>query len=69
MSSIATGNIISKTYLFGFGSMLGIGSIIIDNNNNDWNTMSDNSKINRMMGYGISSQFLLGTILSYLKKI
>jgi len=67
MSSLATSNIITKTHLFGFGTFLGVSSIIMDSQQNK--CMSENSKINRMIGYGITSQFLLGTILSHLKKI
>ena len=68
MASFLANNIITKTQLFGFGTFLGIGSIIIDSNQNGDNT-SENSKNTRIMGYAITSQFLVGTILSYLKKI
>lgn len=69
MSSLATTNIITKTHLFGSGAIFGIASIIYDNNQNKWSNMSEDSKTARLMGYGITSQFLAGTILSSLKKI
>ena len=69
MSSLASANIITKTQLFGSGAVLGIASIIYDTNQKKWSDMGEDSKITRLMGYGITSQFLAGTILSSLKKI
>jgi hypothetical protein len=56
MASFLASNIITKTQLFGFGTFLGVSSIIFDSNQNGDN-ISENSKNTRMMGYAITSQF------------